>query len=138
MPAFWEIEQPQLCRARINGMTQSLEDYLKTVGLLAETGGARITDIAIRLGVSKPSAVAAIKSLESQGFLRHKRYGGILLTNKGREKAAEIRGRYEFLLFFLQYVLGVSRETAERDSCKLEHVISGETLKKMKSLRANS
>ncbi|MDR0409694.1 MAG: metal-dependent transcriptional regulator, partial [Spirochaetaceae bacterium] len=107
----------------------------KTVGLLAETGKVRITDIAARLGVSKPSVVTAIKTLKTQGFLIHKHYGDVLLTNKGKEKVAEIRSRYEFILFFLQNVLGVSKETADRESCRLEHIISEETLMKMKTLK---
>jgi Mn-dependent DtxR family transcriptional regulator len=35
----------------MDGMTQSREDYLKAVGLIAEMGEVRITDIAVRLGV---------------------------------------------------------------------------------------
>jgi DtxR family Mn-dependent transcriptional regulator len=116
-------------------MTQSLEDYLKTIGLLADMGEVRITDIAIRLGVSKPSVVVAIRSLEEQGLLEHKRYRTVTLTKRGKEKAVEIRGRYEFLLSFFQDVVGVSVETAERDSCKMEHIVSDETLRKMKNLK---
>jgi DtxR family Mn-dependent transcriptional regulator len=114
-------------------MTQSLEDYLKTAGLLADRGEVRITDIALRLGVSKPSVLVAMKSLEAQGFLKHKRYCDVVLTEKGKETVAEIRGRYELLLFFLMDVLGVSQKTDEQDSCKLEHVVSAETLNKMEN-----
>jgi DtxR family Mn-dependent transcriptional regulator len=116
-------------------MTQSLEDYLKTVGLLAEMGKVRITDIAVRLGVSKTSVIVAIKSLELRGFLEHKRYGNILLTERGKEKAAEIRDRYDFLVSFLHDVVGVSMEAAKQDSCKMEHIVSEETLKKMKNVK---
>jgi len=42
-------------------MTQSLEDYLKTISLLSDEGDVRVTDIAARMGVSKPSALAALK-----------------------------------------------------------------------------
>jgi DtxR family Mn-dependent transcriptional regulator len=116
-------------------MTPSLEDYLKTAGLLADRGEVRITDIAARLGVSKSSVVVAIRSLEEQGFVEHERYRTVALTEQGKEKAAEIRARYEFLLSFLQDVVGVSTETAKRDSCKMEHIVSEETLKKMKTLK---
>ncbi|MDR2659306.1 MAG: metal-dependent transcriptional regulator [Spirochaetaceae bacterium] len=119
-------------------MTQSLEDYLKAIGLLADRGKnvreVRITDVAARLGVSKPSAVVAVKALEKQGFLKHERYSNVILTEKGEEKAAEIKGRYEFILSFLKDMLGVSQKTAEQDSCKMEHILSKETLEKMKNL----
>jgi DtxR family Mn-dependent transcriptional regulator len=117
-------------------MTQSLEDYLKVMGLLADRGEVRITDVAIQLGVSKPSVVVAVKVLEDQGFLKHERYRNVILTERGKEKAAEIRGRYEFLVLFLKDILGFSPKTAEQDSCKMEHILSEETLKKMKNLRS--
>jgi DtxR family Mn-dependent transcriptional regulator len=116
-------------------MTQSLEDYLKTIGVLAETGEVRITNVAIRLGVSKPSVLSAVRLLEKQGFLKHGYYRTVTLTERGKEKAAEIRDRYGVLSSFLQDVVGVSVEAAKRDSCMLEHIISEETLKKMKSLK---
>lgn len=116
-------------------MTQSLEDYLKTIGFLADRGAVRVTDIAVHLGVSKPSVVVAIKVLEAQGFLEHERYRTVTLTKQGKEKVSEIRDRYNCLLLFLRDVLGVSQRTAERDSCKMEHIVSDETLKMMKNLR---
>jgi DtxR family Mn-dependent transcriptional regulator len=116
-------------------MTQSLEDYLKAIGLLADRGEVRITDIAIQLGVSKPSVVVAIKALETQGLLKHKRYRNVVLTEQGKEKTAEIISRYEFLLVFLRDVLGVSSKIAEQDSCKMEHIVSEETLRQMKNLK---
>ncbi|MDR2602283.1 MAG: metal-dependent transcriptional regulator [Spirochaetaceae bacterium] len=115
-------------------MRQSLEDYLKTAGFLAEQGEVRITDIAIRLGVSKPSTIAAVRSLESKGFVTHKPYCTVVLTKRGTEKAAELKERYEFILSFLQDVLEVSPPVALQDSCKLEHIVSEETLEKMKAL----
>jgi DtxR family Mn-dependent transcriptional regulator len=66
--------------------------------------------------------------------LEHKRYGTVILTERGKEKAAEIRGRYDFLVSFLQDVVGVNVETAEQDDCKMEHIVSEETIQKMKNL----
>jgi DtxR family Mn-dependent transcriptional regulator len=111
-------------------MTQSLEHYLKTVGFLAGMGAVRITDIAIRLGVSKASAVTAVRMLETQGFVTHKRYCTVLLTKQGKEKAAALKERYQLIVSFLQDVLGISPDAARRDSCKMEHIVSEETLKK--------
>jgi DtxR family Mn-dependent transcriptional regulator len=116
-------------------MTQSLEDYLKTIGFLADRGEVRITDVAIRLGVSKPSVLAAVRSLEEQGFLKHGYYRTVTLTVRGKEKAVALRRRCEFLSSFLQDVIGVSVEAAKRDSCQLEHILSEETLKKMESVK---
>jgi DtxR family Mn-dependent transcriptional regulator len=115
-------------------MTQSLEDYLEMVSFLADEGEVRVTDIAARLGVSKPSVLTALKTLEEQGFLQHARYRTVNLTKKGIQQSLEIRERHSFLTSFLQEVVGVSPETAEKDACKMEHILSDETIKKMKVL----
>jgi DtxR family Mn-dependent transcriptional regulator len=115
-------------------MTQSLEDYLEMVSFLADEGEVRITDIAARLGVSKPSVLTALRILEEQGLLEHERYRTVSLTQKGVVQAAEIRDRHSFLTVFLKDVVGVSAEVAEKDACKMEHLLSEETLKKMKAL----
>jgi DtxR family Mn-dependent transcriptional regulator len=115
-------------------MTQSLEDYLEMVSFLADEGEVRITDIATRLGVSKPSVLTALRTLEEQGFLEHERYRTVSLTQKGVIQAADIRDRHSFLTGFLKDIVGVSPEIAEKDACKMEHLLSEETLKKMKAL----
>jgi DtxR family Mn-dependent transcriptional regulator len=115
-------------------MTQSLEDYLEMVSFLSDEGEVRVTDIASRLGVSKPSVLTALRTLETRGLLEHERYRSVTLTERGKEAAAEIRGRHDFLTSFLQNVLGVSPDIAEQDACKMEHILSEETLKKMKAL----
>jgi DtxR family Mn-dependent transcriptional regulator len=115
-------------------MTQSLEDYLEMVSFLADDGEVRITDIAARLKVSKPSVLTALKVLEEQGLLEHKRYRGVSLTRQGMARAAEIRGRHHLLAAFLQEIVGVDPDTAERDACRMEHVLSEKTLKRMKEL----
>lgn len=115
-------------------MTQSLEDYLETVSFLADEGGVRVTDIAVRLGVSKPSVLSALKALEERGLLEHERYRGVALTQEGARRAMEIRERHTFLTAFLRDVVGVSEETAERDACRMEHVLSDETLARMRTI----
>jgi DtxR family Mn-dependent transcriptional regulator len=115
-------------------MTQSLEDYLEMVSFLADDGEVRVTDIASRLGVSKPSVLTALRVLEDQGLLEHERYRTVTLTKKGGLLAADIRERHYFLTAFLRDILGVNAETAEKDACKMEHFLSEETLKKIRAL----
>jgi DtxR family Mn-dependent transcriptional regulator len=117
-------------------MTQSLEDYLEMVSFLAEEGDGevRLTDIASRLKVTKPSVFTALKILEEQGLLEHARYRTISLTEKGAAVAAKIRDRHSLLTQFLTTVVGVGFETAEKDACKMEHLLSEETLEKIKTL----
>jgi DtxR family Mn-dependent transcriptional regulator len=119
-------------------MTQSLEDYLEMVSFLSDEGEVRVTDIASRLGVSKPSVLTALKTLEEQGLLEHERYRTVILTQTGAIRASEIRDRHNFLTAFLRDTIGVNPETAEEDACKMEHILSEETLKKMKLLARSS
>ena len=118
-------------------MTESLEDYLEMVSFLSDDGEVRVTDIAARLGVSKPSVHTALKTLEEQELIQHKRYQNVVLTKKGAQRAAEIRKKHQFLTDFLVSIVGVDAATAELDACKMEHVLSPETLKQMKILSAN-
>jgi DtxR family Mn-dependent transcriptional regulator len=113
-------------------MTQSLEDYLEMVSFLADEGDVRVTDIASRLSVSKPSVLTALKLLEEQGLIEHERYRTVSLTPRGVVRADKIRDRHSFLTVFLRDVVGVSADVAEQDACKMEHQLSEETLSKMK------
>lgn len=115
-------------------MTQALEDYLEMVSFLSDEGAVRVTDIAQRLGVSKPSVITALRNLEEQGYLEHKRYKGVILTPEGERRAKEIRERHHFLTSFLKDIVGVSEDIAERDACKMEHVLSEETITKMRHI----
>jgi DtxR family Mn-dependent transcriptional regulator len=79
-------------------MTQSLEDYLEMVSFLSDEGQGqgqvRVTDIAARLGFSKPSVLTALKLLEERGLVLHEYYGRVTITDKGRKLASEIRERH--------------------------------------------
>ena len=78
--------------------------------------------------------LTALRTLEEQGLLEHERYRGVTLTRTGARQAANIRERHSTLTLFLKNIIGVSAETAEKDACKMEHLLSNETLKKIKSL----
>jgi len=120
--------------AHKQAMTQSLEDYLEMVSFLDDEGPVRVTDIASRLGVSKPSVLTALRALAGQGLIKHERYRTVLLTDEGRKQAALIRERHSMLTSFLCDVIGVSHEMADLDACKMEHHLSAETLEKMRAI----
>ena len=110
-------------------MTASLEDYLEAVFVLSGSNSqVRLTDIAAMLKVSKPSANRAVNTLTQNGFLSHETYGAITLTPEGETYAASVLHRHKLLKHFLNDTLGVNEKTAEEDACKMEHVMSAETL----------
>lgn len=113
-------------------MTASLEDYLEAVFVLAgQKNQVRLTDIASMLGVSKPSANRAVNTLTLNGFLKHETYGEIILTPEGETYAASVLHRHKLLKHFLVSTLGVKEDVAEEDACKMEHVMSAETIEKL-------
>jgi DtxR family transcriptional regulator, Mn-dependent transcriptional regulator len=116
-------------------VTESLEMYLETIGLLREkTKMARVTDIAHELGVSKPSVHAALHELERRGLIEHEHYGEVFLSPAGKEAAAEVRRRHDLLTSFLRVTVGVSPETAEHDACRIEHYLSKETMDRISEI----
>lgn len=113
-------------------MRESGEDYLETIlALEQENHAVRLTDVAIRLKVTKPSASRAMKILQSSGYIHQEAYGTIELTPKGRLKAAQIYRRHRLLTTFFGEILGVDPIIAEEDACRVEHVLSSETMEKL-------
>jgi DtxR family Mn-dependent transcriptional regulator len=113
-------------------ITPSLEDYLEAIfHLKNENEQIRVTDLAQKLQVAKPSVNQAVAKLTAKKLLVHERYGPLELTGAGLEKAATIIRRHRTLQCFFQDVLGVDQQTAERDACAIEHYISAETAEKL-------
>ena len=113
-------------------MTQSLEDYVEMIHVLAQNGSdAQVRDVANALGVTMPSVVKAIRELKKLGLVTHEPYAGIGLTPKGRRVAKLVLGRHTLLREFLMK-LGVSRATADKDACMMEHILSAETIDKIR------
>ena len=111
---------------------ESAENYLETILMLGkEKGNVRSIDIATALSFSKPSVSVAMKNLRENGYILMDKDGYIALTEKGHEIAETIYERHTLLSSFLMY-LGVSRETATQDACRIEHVISPESFAALK------
>ena len=114
-------------------MTQSLEDYLEAIYVLAEeNGSAQVRDVARLLSVKMPSVVKAIHELKKLELAAQNPYGPIELTAKGAAVARRVLDRHELLRRFL-LKLGVTRRTADRDACLMEHILSAETLDKIRN-----
>jgi DtxR family Mn-dependent transcriptional regulator len=119
------------------GLSQSAQDYLEAMLVLGQTGRVvRISDVAARLGVRLPSVVAMLKGLAAKGLVKHERYGLVELTEPGRLEAQEVLARHKAIYRFLNGFLGVCEATAETDACRIEHVLSPDTVKRLLKLVA--
>lgn len=116
-------------------LTPSLEDYLEAVFELEPP--ARVSAIAKHLGVAKASVTQAVQRLVEKKLAESPRYGRVTLTAKGLEAARKVRARHSILLTFLEEILGVSHETADRDACILEHGLSAETTARLSDFVAS-
>jgi len=106
---------------------KSAEDYLEMIlRLTEEKGYARSVDIAIGLGVSKPSVSVAMKQLREGSYITMDKDNYISLTESGMEIAQRIYERHKVLTHVLT-LIGVDADTAEADACKVEHDISVKT-----------
>lgn len=113
-------------------LSASSQDYLEALLVLSQgKDSVRSVDVANRLGVSRASVNKAIGVLKELGFVTQERYGEVELTEEGRKAAVAVQKRHSTLKFFLKEVLGVGEENAENDACRMEHVISIETLEKL-------
>lgn len=113
-------------------ISSSMEDYLEAILLLEkENKKVRVTDIAERLHLSKPSVNRAVTNLKACGYINHESYGGITLTPCGKKAAAQVFHRHNLFKTFLTDVLGVDEETAEKDACRMEHTVSCQTIEKL-------
>ena len=111
---------------------QSQENYLETIYMLKKQNGfVRSVDIAHELDYTKASVSVGMKALWEAGYVIVDADGGISLTDTGMEIAENMYERHEAIASVL-IKLGVSKDTAYEDSCRIEHVISKETFDKIK------
>ena len=114
-------------------LQESAEMYLETIYLLSQKrSNVRSIDVAEHMGYSKPSVSRAVGLLKQGGYVTVDRDGFLRLTDEGIAVAAKVFERHTVLSRFL-ISLGVSEATASEDACKIEHVISDETLTAIKN-----
>ena len=108
-------------------LQESGEMYLEAILVLSrQQGRVRSIDVSEYLGYSKPSVSRAVGLLKNGEYLTVDTDGSLNLTERGRDVAEKIYERHT-LLTDLLVRLGVSRETAAEDACRLEHAISDES-----------
>jgi DtxR family Mn-dependent transcriptional regulator len=116
-------------------LSEQMEDYLEAIGTLSrEKGVARVKDVAARLEVTNSSVVGAVKNLKRRKLVQQEPYGYIMLTQRGEELAGQIIHRHQVLERFLEKILGLDREIASHDACRIEHAVSHETVQRLRAM----
>lgn len=111
---------------------ESGEMYLETIYILSQHGEpVRSIDVAEHMGYSKPSVSRGVGLLKKRGLVSTDKSGALVLTSTGMQRAEKIYERHTLLTKFL-VKLGVDKETAATDACKIEHVISDKSFDAIK------
>ena len=114
--------------------SESSEDYLETILVLSRRlPVVRSVDISKELGYKKSSISAAMNKLREAGYITISDAGFIFLTEEGKALAERVYERHTVFTDFLTS-LGVSPDVAERDACRMEHVVSEESFAALKEL----
>jgi len=127
-----KIQYTKILEVKGLQLQESGEMYLESIYVLnKKTGHVRSLDVAEYMGFSKPSVSRAVGLLKNGGYIEVDKDGSLTLTEAGLEIAESIYEKHTILTEYL-IKLGVDRETASQDACKMEHVISQETFDAIK------
>lgn len=110
-------------------ISASLEDYLEAIyNIIEEKQGVKAVEISRRLNVGRSSVTEALKTLADKKLVNYGRYDVLSLTPEGEKVAMEVILRHKVLKDFFTKVLGLSPQSADEEACKVEHVVSEETM----------
>ncbi|MCI8537900.1 MAG: metal-dependent transcriptional regulator [Oscillospiraceae bacterium] len=111
---------------------ESAENYLEAILILRRRKGTvRSIDIANELEFTKPSVSVAMKRLREEAYIEMDPVGYITLTEKGEAIASSVYERHQLFTKWL-ISLGVAPAVAEKDACRIEHVLSAESFSAIK------
>ncbi len=119
-------------KAEDSGLSESLEDYLEVIlQLEANNKVARVKDIAEKLGILRGSVTGALKNLAEKNLINYEPYSYITLTPKGASIAREIKRRHKVIREFLEKVILLDPDKAEKNACRIEHAIDKEAIDRL-------
>lgn len=119
--------------SRTSGST-ARDDYLEQIlHLIEEKGYARPIDVSKKLGISQASVTNMLKKLDAEGLVKHVKYRGTTLTEKGMHIAIAIIDRHKTITRFLQ-LFDIDENTIYRDVEGMEHHVSKATLEAIRSV----
>lgn len=115
-----------------NDLTHSMAHYLLTIHKLKEEKGyARVTDIAKELGLTKGSVSTALSNLKKRDLVVEDESKFLSLSKNGHGEVHHILSVRTLMYYFFKDVLKVDEDTAHKDSCLVEHLVSDETRERL-------
>lgn len=106
-------------------LSRSQEDYLEEIyNQVVKNGYAKVTEISNSLNVKKASVTGALNTLSAKKLINYEPYSKITLTKTGEDFARTIHEKHENLREFFENVLGLSKDEASDNACRMEHIVS--------------
>ena len=113
-------------------ITSCLEDYLELIhNKISNNQEIKAIDIAHEFNISRSSASEALMRLANMDFIIYEGRKGIKITQKGIEQAQKTVKKHEILSNFFEKILKTDKSIANKNACKIEHVIDDELIEKM-------
>ncbi|HVL82152.1 MAG TPA: metal-dependent transcriptional regulator [Actinomycetota bacterium] len=123
---------------QVSAASEAVQDYLKTIYVLAEDGSVATTgEIADRLRVSPASVSAMVRRLAGRGLVRHERHRGVTLTPEGETAALDVIRHHRLLETYLHEALGVPWDEVHAEAEVLEHAISDRLIERIAAALGN-
>jgi len=113
---------------------ETAEDYVEAIAqLIEDQGSARVGKLAQVMGVSHVTVTRIIARLCKEGLVTTEPRKPIYLTDAGQAMARASHERHLVVLGFLR-AIGVEDRQAQIDAEGIEHHVSAQTLKALRSL----
>lgn len=116
-------------------VSENIEEYLECIWELTQDGTpARTTDISKKMKVSPASVTEMMQRLDSLGYITYEKYKGVTLTESGNKIGETIKRKHRLLERFLVDVLGIDKEKSHDEACRLEHMLSDESERRISEM----
>lgn len=120
----------------MENLSASLEDYLELICNLLETSeSVKAAEIARKLHVSRSAVSEALLKLADKNLIKYEGHKGITITTKGLTKARHVILKHNIITSFFHNTLGLNKEIAEENACRIEHVISDDVFEKLQDFQ---
>ena len=118
-----------------NVITHSAAHHLMAVDdLVQRLGYARVSDVARQLSITRGSVSMSLRPLKEAGLIEQDQNKHLRLSESGKALVDAIKTKRHLVRRFFVEVLGVPADQSEIDACKLEHLLSNETARRLLSL----
>nr|AGF93051.1 iron dependent repressor [uncultured organism] len=110
------------------------EEYLEAIyDIVNDKGYAKVSDVAKELDLGLSAVTEMFQKLDDKEYIDYKKYSGVTLTEEGKGIAKSLLNSHKIWEdFFVK--IGIDREKADEEACKIEHVVDPEITEKVDDL----